>query len=319
MSARQGARERAVVDRVQPRQQTDWDIRGALNFILGGPGGGMLAAAPMARAYGIDARPIAFVGLALVGAGLFSVWLKIGRPWRALYVFRRPSMSWMSREAIIAALLAPAGMAAVLTDRTVFYALAGALGLAHVYAQARILRANIGIPAWRGAACQHLVVLTGLAEGGALVSLVAAFTPAARPFAYVLALLVAARFVAWRRYIAALRGKGAPSGALRALGALEPGFVWAGHAAPCALALAGGLGAPPPALVFAGALAAASGAWLKYVLVLRAAFTQGFALPRMPSRGRSAPGAGLQPGWTPPGGDARSAAGEIGLDQIHRG
>ena len=40
---------RQPVDRVLPRQQTDWDIRGALNFIFGGPGGGLLAAAALSR------------------------------------------------------------------------------------------------------------------------------------------------------------------------------------------------------------------------------------------------------------------------------
>lgn len=314
---------RQPVDRVLPRQQTDWDIRGALNFIFGGPGGGLLAAAALARYEELDARPIETLGLLLVGAGLFSVWLKIGRPWRALYVFRRPSLSWMSREAVVAAILFPVAAAAILTDAAPLYWIAGLLGIAHVYAQARILRANIGIPAWRGAACQYLVVATGLAEGVGLLCVAAAFADVSSVFAYLLALLIAARFVAWRCYISILREAGAPTGTLKAFAALDPGFVWVGHLVPYLLALVAAVGGPSVLLAPAGALVAASGAWFKHVLILRAAFTQGFALPRTPSRGRSAPGAGAQPGWSLPSGRAfcstlrtGDGAAKIGLDQI---
>ena len=51
-------------------------------------------------------------GLALVGLGLFCVWLEIGRPLRALHVFFNPRTSWMTREAFVATLLFPAGLAA---------------------------------------------------------------------------------------------------------------------------------------------------------------------------------------------------------------
>ncbi len=46
-----------------------------------------------------------FLAMAFVGAGLFCVWLEIGRPWRFLNVFRHPARSWMTREAIIAIVL----------------------------------------------------------------------------------------------------------------------------------------------------------------------------------------------------------------------
>jgi phenylacetyl-CoA:acceptor oxidoreductase subunit 2 len=76
--------EAKVIDRVVPRQQKEWDIKGALNFVFGGAGGGLLVASPFAAALGADPRPFIALGLVLVGAGLFSVWLKIGRPWRAV-------------------------------------------------------------------------------------------------------------------------------------------------------------------------------------------------------------------------------------------
>ena len=76
--------KREIIDRIQPRQQTDWDIRGALNFILGGAGAGLLVATALATSQGGDLRALEALGLALVAAGLLSVLMKIGRPLRAL-------------------------------------------------------------------------------------------------------------------------------------------------------------------------------------------------------------------------------------------
>ena len=56
-----------------------------------------------------------------------------------------------------------------------------------------------------------------------------------------------------------------------------------GTAAPLALALAAYWFAE--AALLAGLAAIASGWWLKFALVTRAAFNQGFALPRLPVRG----------------------------------
>ena len=72
--------ERQILDRVPPRQQTEWDIRGALNFIFGGAGGGLLAAVALAAPLGLDLRPLIALGLALIGAGLAIVSL---HAWRA--------------------------------------------------------------------------------------------------------------------------------------------------------------------------------------------------------------------------------------------
>ena len=83
-----------------------------------------------------------------------------------------------------------------------------------------------------------------------------------------------------------LRRLGAPTGALDAFAAIETGFVWAGHAAPAAWRSPRAWADVPLLAALAGALAAAAGAWFKYTLVCRASFTQGFALPHTPARGR---------------------------------
>ncbi len=290
---------RQVLDRVSPRRQTNWDARAATNFICGGAGGGLMFATALAATFGDeDMRPLVAVALALVGTGLTAVWFEIGRPWRALNVFRHVSTSWMTRESLIAPVLFACGGAAIVLNRPAAMGAAGLVAVAFVYAQGRMLQANKGIPAFRQMSCVHMIVVTGLTEGVGLVAVASAYRPALLAFAYLLAALLVLRYFAWRSYVGKLRSGGAPIGALDAFGAIETGFVWFGHVLPAVTALAAGVAEFPLLAALAGALAAAAGAWFKYTLVCRASFMQGFALPRMPTRGGGKPGAGVKPGWT---------------------
>ncbi|MBB4197897.1 hypothetical protein CCR94_19070 [Rhodoblastus sphagnicola] len=275
-----------IHDRVAPRQQTNWDARAAANFICGGAGGSlMLATGVAATMSDDDLRPLAIVALALVGLGLNAVFFEIGRPSRALNVFRHVSTSWMTREAWIALVLFCVGGAALLLKSAPMLLAAGGIGLGFVFAQGRMLEANKGIAAFRQKTTVALIVSTGLAEGFGLLTVASLHWPALRVFSVALAALLAVRFLVWRAYIGALREGNTPAGALKAFAAIAPLFVWAGHFAPIVLALtaslddAGWLAAP------AGALAAVTGAALKHTLICRAAFTQGFVLPKNPRRG----------------------------------
>jgi len=288
---------RTIGDRISPRQQTNWDARAAANFICGGAGGGLLLATALASMHGEDLRPFVVLALALVGIGLLAVWLEIGRPLRALNVYLNAATSWMTREAMTAPLLFASGAVAVLFNAQAAFAIAGLLGLAYVYCQARMLYANKGIPAWRHRSCIGMVVATGLAEGAGLLCAGALYWPGLASFGILLAALLALRWLAWRNYLASLGNAGVPVGTVKALGALDFRFVWFGHALPAALGLVAALGALPLLAALAGVLAAASGGWFKYALVCRAAFTQGFDLPRTPSRGLGSAGLGVRPGW----------------------
>ena len=146
--------------------QKHWDVRAALNFMLGGAGAGLMIAAAIAGSR--SPWPVA-VSLALVASGLFAVWLEIGRKLRALHVLFNPFTSWMTREAFAAMLLFPLGLGALL--RPQFLPAAALAAAAFLYCQARILRAATGIPAWRRPAVVPLIVITGLAEGAALLAL----------------------------------------------------------------------------------------------------------------------------------------------------
>ncbi|HEX7157226.1 MAG TPA: DmsC/YnfH family molybdoenzyme membrane anchor subunit [Burkholderiaceae bacterium] len=288
------------VDRLGPCPQRNWDWRAAANFICGGAGSGLLLWAPFAFPAGgaVQGRAAIALALVLVGFGLTCVWFEIGRPWRALNVFRHAASSWMTREAVVAPLLFASGLLALWNgSEGVALRAAGLLGLAFLYSQARMLAADRGIPAWRHRRCLPMIVSTGLAEGAGLLTVVAASgaedSAGHAPAALLLAAFALLRIVAWRRYLAALERDGAPAGAIRALRAIDRGVVWLGGALAAALAVAGLAAGLPVVTAAGGVAAAAAGAWLKYTLVCRAAFTQGFALPKLPVRGGAE---GLAPG-----------------------
>jgi len=276
-----------------PWQQTAWDWRAAGNFIGGGAGSGVIVFAALSGLLG-RAAPAQFAcGSVLVALGLVCVWLEIGRPWRALHVFFHPRRSWMSREAFLATLLLPCAVAAALGVPGAAPA-AGVLALAFVYAQARILKAAKGIPAWREPTLVPLVVATGLAEGAGLFLFSSLpHGTGSVPITLLAAGAIATRWLLWRRY---RRHLVAAPQALAALDAAARPLHWFGTLAPLALvaaalalgALAGGVieaGTPALAAGLAGINAVLAGAWFKYVLITRAAFNQGFALARLPVRG----------------------------------
>ena len=96
----------------EPWQQRHWDWRAAGNFVCGGAGAGLIVYAAIFGAATPAFAALVLAGLALVGLGLFCVWLEIGRPLRALHVFFNPRTSWMTREAFVATLLFPVALAA---------------------------------------------------------------------------------------------------------------------------------------------------------------------------------------------------------------
>lgn len=245
--------------------QRYWDARAALNFILGGAGAGLIIAAAFVQPP--SPLPVA-AGLALIAAGLFAVWLETGRKLRALHVLFNPFTSWMTREAFAALLLFPVALGAFLTLK--FLPVAAVLALAFLWCQARILRAARGIPAWRAPQVVPLVIATGLAEGAGL----AVFLVQTQLAAALLAIALIGRMLAWSAYRAEVKSEALE----RAGKALQLGTL-------AALLLVAASFYVAQAALLAAALAVGTGWWLKFWLVTRAAFTQGFSLPRQPVRG----------------------------------
>jgi phenylacetyl-CoA:acceptor oxidoreductase subunit 2 len=265
----------------KPWHQASWDIRAAGNFIFGGAGSGLVAFAAGAETSGAALAAAVFAGLALVALGLLCVSLELGRPLRAVNVFRNPRTSWMSREAIAAALLMAAGATTVFFSPS-FGVIAGVLALAFLYCQANIVGAARGIPAWRESLVVPLLVVTGMVEGAGIY--VAVSTPTLLVMV-AFAVLVVGRAVAWFAYRRRLAGAVAPD-ALAALDRTGSWMRYAGTLAPLAIVVLIAVGAAPPLLsIVAGVLAALTGSHLKYTLITRAGFNQGLALAHLPVRG----------------------------------
>jgi phenylacetyl-CoA:acceptor oxidoreductase subunit 1 len=290
---------------VEPAHQTHWDWKAAANFMCGGAGAGLFAFAAAATVFGATAWPAMLAGAALVALGLFFVLLKIGRPLRAANVLRQPQRSWMAREAWVAMAFFPLAALALWSPQTPFLVIAGAVALTFLACQAMILFGAKGIPAWREPLIVSLIVATGLAEGGGLLLAAFALAPVAFPVAAAAAVavlvLAAARGLVWRLYVRSLEVKGAPS---RALDVFDGMRIWIhslGLALPAALILVGFIPTIDATLPFAlgGLVVFAAGWLLKFTLVTRAAYNQGFALDHIP-RGRGMAGQSVKPGWSLP-------------------
>lgn len=272
----------------RPWIQLHWDARAALNFIFGGTGAGFVLFAAFAPFTQRLNQAALLIGLALVGAGLFSVWMEIGRKLRAVHVFFNPFTSWMTRESFVALVLFAAGLSAIWTGLPQLAALAALAALGFIYCQGRILRASKGIPAWREPTVTWLVFWTAAAEGAGLFLAFAVLAGARAPAlaAGSLVLAVVARGVAWSVYRRRVEADLAPA----ARAALEPAgkqLYQLGAIVPLALLLTGGAidSFASGAAVLAGVAALAAGWRFKFVLIVRASFNQGFALPRAPVRG----------------------------------
>jgi phenylacetyl-CoA:acceptor oxidoreductase subunit 2 len=271
-----------------PWQQAHWDWRAAGNFMCGGAGTGLLVFTVLSRAQGLLGTMLVLAGLALVGLGLLCVWLEIGRPLRALNVFRKPGASWMSREALVSLLLFPLGLGLALGLRT-WAAPVLFVALGYMYCQARMLQAGKGIPAWREPLTVPLMVVTALTEGAGLYWLGNAAQPVAgAELGAVFAALLLARWLLWRAWRARV-AKVATAPARAAIDRNGRHLLWLGSTVPLALtvlAFAGAAGSNSPLLLAAGgALATFAGLRFKFTLITRASYNQGFALARLPVRG----------------------------------
>ncbi len=281
---------------VTPAVQHNWDWRAAGNFVCGGTGSGMLIL--VACAAWLDEphyEAAAYTALAIVGLGLFLVWLEIGRPWRFANVFRNPATSWMSREAWAAALMFPFGALGAAMGSPLLISIAAALGLVFLFCQGQMLRAAKGIPAWRDAVVVPVIGATGLTEGGGLLLAATVVSGGTSDWLLITVLML----VVWRTvmmvvYAYRLRGPNLPRAARGRFRTVTSLVAIVGCVIPIALLITP---APNWAAALGGLLTAAGGWYFKYMLVCTLAYTQGFAIEHTPTRGMSPAGPGARPGW----------------------
>jgi len=269
--------------------QPNWDWRAAGNFMFGGTGSAMMLMTALTTWPDAPPLPLGLAALGFVGLGLFLVWLEIGRPWRFLNVFFHPQASWMTREASIAVLLFGAALAGVALQSAVIIACAGVLGLVFLYCQGRILKGSKGIPAWREPAVMPLILSTGLTEGTSMLVLVLIlFDSLPAGLAFTLLVFAVLRTWAWFHYREALQRAQAPAGTQQQFKNLHGWFVAGGNVIPIVLAATFAFGGHDWMILLAALLALFAGWHMKFVLVAKAAFVQGYGIGTM-HRGRPTP------------------------------
>jgi phenylacetyl-CoA:acceptor oxidoreductase subunit 1 len=291
---------------VEPWHQPHWNWKAAGNFLCGGAGTGLFAVAAVTGLDGETFTMPALIALALVAFGLFLLVFKIGRPLRSIYVLRQPQRSWMSREAWVAGVFFPLALLAVWFENGALVVIAAVFGLLFLYCQAMMVKEAKGIPAWRSPVIVPLIAVTGLTEGAglflAMVPLLPELVPVAPPVAAAMLALVAGRGLAWMSYLTGLRNVGAPTRTFEVLNAYRPWFLAFGLAVP-AVAFTLGFIVPTiatPLFALGGICAFAAGWALKFIVITRAGYNQGFALDHTPVRGSGTSGPPVKPGWILP-------------------
>ena len=278
-------------------------LEGVGNFLCGGAGTGLFAFTTIAGLNGTRDLVPGLAALALIACGLTLLMFKIGRPLRFIYVLRQPQRSWMSREAWVAGLLFPLALFALWFDQPMVLLAAAMVGLLFLFCQGMILEQSKGIPAWRNPRVIALIMATGLAEGCGLFLLLAAVLPdlGARRQAdghragrlgrdAVLDLAALFRRAGKRRRADPHAGN--LHGLPRLVLCRRPGAAGrAGRRRPDARPCAGAA-----LFALAGLSVFATGWAIKFILITRAAYNQGFALPHTPVRGSGAAGTGGQAG-----------------------
>jgi phenylacetyl-CoA:acceptor oxidoreductase subunit 1 len=288
---------------VEPALQQHWDWKASGNFICGGIGSGLFVFTAFTSLRHPQVLPLGWLALAIIALGLSVLMLKIGRPLRFIYVLRQPQRSWMTREAWIAAVFFPLAALALWFAIPVLLVIAAVLAACFLFSQAMIMQAAKGIPTWRTIWAVPLLVTTGFAEGGGLflagVAQFPALTSLANAVAVAAGVLALLRAFVWRSYLTALIVEGAPTRALAVLDDFRPWLFLGGMALPLAL-IAAGLALPSATQLFAlaGLASMAAGASMKFILVTRASYNQGFALVHTPVRGSGQAGPAVKPGWS---------------------
>jgi phenylacetyl-CoA:acceptor oxidoreductase subunit 2 len=274
-------------------RQSRWDWRAVGNFVGGGTGTGLLVSAtllaPTIQSYRVQAA----LGLGIIALGLLCIMAKLGRPRRALNIFRHVQSSWMTREAFAMPTLFGCGALSLWQPDVGLMAIGASLSaLFFLYCQALILREAKGIPAWSEPKIVPLILATGLAEGAGLAALCAAVVPGSvsRELGALLLVALVLRDVAWRRYRKALDVTGTPRETIDVLDNFSVGFERAGQWLPVTLLVAGvwfGNASLEVLAAIAGVLATGTGWSLKYTLVVRAAFyrRKSFSLSAMMATG----------------------------------
>ena len=295
--------------------QTFWDWRAAMNWCFGGlSSGAAFLAWLLYLGADLPGQALAWFNFgagALMGVGLFFVFLKIGRKMRFWRAITRFQTSWMTRELYIVPVFGAGVLIGLFTHSPAAFAVTGIAAFAFLFCQSMILFKARGIPNWRVPLMPWMIVATGLLEGAGLICatgavviwvmlgtdglnllLLAGTVGGIQWAAGIGIILVLINAVLWHVYRTSAKRKGIPPLSRNVLNRISFPLHLVGHGLVI-LGFALGLFAPLVLGFFVGGVAAITGGFLwKYTAIVRASYQQGFAMPMVPGRGsgsRAAP------------------------------
>lgn len=273
------------------KRQTFWDYRAAMNFALGGVASGLAIVGWIAYLFDlILAKTLVDINLiatVIMAAGLFFVFLKLGRKKRFLYVLLRPHSSWMARETYCVGLFYFSVGLSLIWPLPQVFVLSGLGAIGFLIAQAQILYASKGITSWRVQFVPWMLAATGLLEGAGFLLVALNFLVPTGVANQVVAIVGIGMSIVmaglWIAYQKSGPGNGIVPLSMKDINAITPGVLIGAHALPAVL-LAFSFVIPMMA-VPGGLMAVAGGLIWKFLLVTRICHHQGFALPAVPLRG----------------------------------
>lgn len=307
------------------RAAMNWMFGGAgAGFVVAAWLASIAVPADAAAEYGLWLSAAQFAGAGLMAIGLFFVFLKIGRKMRFWRAVSRPQTSWMTRELYVVAIFGIAVLLGIATQHPAAQAVAALAALGFLGCQAMILYRARGIPVWRHRLMPWMIVATGLFEGFALlmpafalsIGLLAAFQllvpleifvfsalalQTMQTGGVVVIVLALANLALWTAYRRSAAATGIGPLARAVLAKVYRRVLILGTGLPAILYLTGlialGMGQTGTRLAIgvwlAGSiLAIFGGVYWKFMVVARASYQQGFAMPKQPHRGsgsRAAP------------------------------
>lgn len=273
-----------AVELVPPRRQKVWHKPAVFNFILGGTGTAVYLLGLVLQWLTLPVGDwYKLAGPALVGLGLLGLTVEAGRPLRSIHIFRGWRHSWMSREAIAAALFLPLALVEWLWPNHYLAAFAGAAALAFLISQGFIVYRSRGVTAWNQPVVPWIMVAASLVSGVGLWLFAGAwiFSPDIDLLVVLGLILVLAQAGLWLVY---LRGSEDKAMVLAAAALQKRRSLWAvlgvGTVLPMVLLAGLGLAQAPAWLsvataVLAGLAMVGGSAALKAQLILQAGYLRG--------------------------------------------
>ncbi len=278
--------------------QKFWDWRAAMNWCFGGLSSGAIVMLWLwSLVIPIPPQQHALINLALavlMGAGLFFVFLKIGKKprfWRAIL---RPQTSWMTRELYAAVFFGLTLLTSLHQPSPSALALTAMAAFLFLFCQARILYCARGIPNWRAPLIPWMFIATGLLEGVGLIGIIFGSGNGISALASMAVLLIFVNAGLWMAYRKTARSVGIPPLSRAVINDASTTLHLIGHGLAAALFISCLVFSDSSQiwLVMAGTTTIASGFFMKFTIIVRAGYHQGYALPRLPQRGsnnRAAP------------------------------